>query len=76
MGLLRRALLLPVAGPIQGALWVADKVAEAADEELNSPASIKRQLQLLEDALLAGDLSEEAYDEAETDLLLRLKARS
>lgn len=73
MGLLRSLLTFPVSGPIQGSLWIAGKIHEAAEQELNDPGTIRRELQRLETALLAGEISEEAYDEAELVLLTRLR---
>lgn len=73
MGVLTSLLTLPVAGPMRGSFWVAGKIAEAADRELNDPAAIRRELRRLEEALLAGQLSEEAYEEAEIALLARLR---
>ena len=75
MGLLRSVLTFPVAAPIKGSLWVARKVHEAADTELNSPAALKRQLAALEAELLAGRITEDEYDEVEADLLTRLLER-
>lgn len=73
MGLLTSLLTLPVAGPMKGSLWIAKKIHEAADQELNDPAAIRRELAALESALLAGEISEDAYDEAELVLLTRLR---
>lgn len=73
MGLLRSLVSLPVAGPIKGSLWVARKIHEAAEQQLNDPAAIRSELQRLEAALLAGEISEEVYDEAELVLLARLR---
>ncbi|MFT4784758.1 MAG: hypothetical protein ACI9IV_002506 [Paracoccaceae bacterium] len=74
MGILKTLLLLPVKGPMDGALWLTQKIHGAAAEEFNNPAMIKRALQELERGLLAGEISEDDYDEAETALLIRLKA--
>ncbi|MEL6620758.1 MAG: gas vesicle protein GvpG [Pseudomonadota bacterium] len=74
MGLLRSLVLLPVKGPVDGAVWVANKVNESVQQEWNNPASVRKALVSLEQQLLAGEISEEAYDAAETELLLRLKA--
>ena len=76
MGLVSKLLLLPIKGPADGALWVASKVAEQAEKERNSPVAIKAALAQAEAQLLAGELSEDAYDDLETELLLRLKAAS
>ena len=74
MGLMRTLLALPVKGPLDGTLWVAGKIAEAAGQELNDPRTIRAELREAERRLLAGELDEDAYDEIETALLLRLKA--
>lgn len=74
MGILRSLLALPVAGPMRGSLWVAGKIAEAAENHLNDPRAIRRELQRMEEALIAGEISEDEYDLAETALLSRLKA--
>ena len=75
MGLLRALLALPVKGPVNGALLVARKVEEAANKELNDPATLRKSLAQLEMQLLSGEISEEAYDEAEPVLLLRLRGQ-
>ncbi|MEO0667442.1 MAG: gas vesicle protein GvpG [Pseudomonadota bacterium] len=74
MGLLSSLILLPVKGPMDGAVWVANKVNESVQQEWNNPASIRKALVSLEKQLLAEEISEDAYDAAETELLLRLKA--
>lgn len=76
MGLIKSLLTLPVAGPIKSTTWIAGKIHEAAETEYNDPGMIRRSLTSLEQQLLAGDISEEEYDDAETALLLRLKAAS
>lgn len=75
MGLLRTLVTLPVAGPLQGSLWIARKIHEAAEQELNDPAAIRRALARLEQQLLAGEISEEAYDTVELELLQRLQGQ-
>ena len=74
MGLLRSLVLLPIKGPMDGAVWVASKVNESVQQEWNNPASIRKALVTLEKQLLAEEITEDAYDVAETELLLRLKA--
>jgi hypothetical protein len=74
MGLLSSLLLLPVAAPLQGSLWVARQIAEGVDNERNSPAALRQALREAEARLIAGELSEEEYDLQETDLLERLRA--
>ena len=74
MGLSRSLVLLPVKGPMDGAVWVASKVNESVQQEWNNPASIRKALVTLEKQLLTEEITEDAYDVAETELLLRLKA--
>lgn len=74
MGLLSTLLLAPVSGPLKGTSWVANKIYEAADQEFKDPATIKLALSKLEQALLAGEISEDTYDDLEEELLLRLRA--
>lgn len=76
MGLLRTLLTAPVSAPVKGTFWIAQKIEEAADAEINNPAEIRRTLAALEQKLLAGEISEVDYDAAETTLLQRLKAMS
>ncbi len=73
MGLVRALLTLPVKGPVQSGLWVARKVHETAEVEFNDPAALRKMLVSLEQQLLNGDISEAAYDKAETEILMRLR---
>jgi len=73
MGLLRSLLMLPVKAPLDGVLWVAGQIHEAAQAEINDPATLRKALQNLEKDLLAGTITEDAYDEAETHILMRLR---
>jgi hypothetical protein len=72
MGLLSRLLTAPVSLPVSGALWVAAKVVECAEAELTDPATIRAALEALERDLLAGKISEDAFEAAEAELLARL----
>jgi hypothetical protein len=74
MGLLRTLLLLPVKGPMDGALWVTQKIVETAETEVNNPATLRKSLQMLEWDLMAGRITEDQYDVAEMQILMRLKA--
>ena len=73
MGLLRSLVLLPLKGPMDAALWVTGQILTAAEEEMNDPGTLRRALLALEQDLLAGRISEEDYDAAETQILLRLR---
>jgi len=73
MGLLSRLLLAPVNLPMSSTLWLARKLSEAAETELNDPATLRAALAEAERRLVAGEMPEEEYDRLETDILLRLK---
>ena len=74
IGLLAKAIALPVTGPVRGAVWTAKQIAKSAEQERNSPAAIRAALREAEAQLLAGTLSEDDYDRIEDDLLARLDA--
>jgi len=74
MGLFK-LLAAPITAPLNSALWVAEKIHEAALDAYTDPAEIRRALGRLERQLLAGEISEDAYEEAELLLLQRLQGR-
>jgi hypothetical protein len=73
MGFLTGLLLLPLA-PLRGTIWLAEKLAEYAESELNDEQAIRRLLLEAEAALESGELSAGQYDEIEDELLDRLEA--
>ncbi|MEL6977970.1 MAG: gas vesicle protein GvpG [Pseudomonadota bacterium] len=73
MGLVTTLLTLPVAGPLQAAWWLAEKIHDQALQAMNDPAEIKRCILRLEAMLEAGEIDEETYETAELALLTRLR---
>ena len=73
MGLLTSLLTLPISGPIKASWWLAEKLHEQAIAAMNDPAEIKRELVRLEEALEAGELTEEEFEDLELELLTRLR---
>ena len=71
MGLLRELVLLPLA-PVRGVVWVAEQIAAEAEHELYDPGVIRRHLDELAFALDEGEIDEDEYAEAESELLDRL----
>ncbi|MFE5734942.1 gas vesicle protein GvpG [Streptomyces sp. NPDC056528] len=71
MGLLTQLLTLPVA-PVRGAVWVAQRVVEQAEDEYYDPAPVWRELRELESRLVRGEIDQEAFDRREDELLDRL----
>jgi gas vesicle protein GvpG len=72
MGLLSGVLLLPLA-PLRGTVWIAEKLVEYAESELNDEASVRRLLVEVEIAFENGELSEAEYEQIEDELLDRLE---
>ena len=72
MGLISGLVLLPLA-PLRGTIWIAEQLAEYAEEQLDDERAIRRLLLEAEAALEAGDLSEAEFDRIEDELLDRLE---
>ncbi|MCX5416242.1 gas vesicle protein GvpG [Streptomyces sp. NBC_00059] len=73
MGLLTGLLLLPLA-PVRGVAWVAEKVNDAAERELNDPQVIRARLAALNLELEDGHIGLEEFEREEEELLDRLHA--
>lgn len=71
MGLLTQLATLPLA-PVRGAVWVIERVVEAAENEYYDPGPVERELAALERRLLSGEIDEETFDRQEDELLDRL----
>ncbi len=76
MGLLSGVLTLPLA-PVRGVVWVADHLEQEAQRVLTETdaATIRAQLQRLEEALHRGELDEAEFERREDELLRRLAAQ-
>jgi hypothetical protein len=73
MGLISGILTLPLA-PVRGTVWIAERVQEAAEEELQDESAIRTALLELEAAREAGTLDEKEIAAAEDELLEQLVA--
>ena len=73
MGLISGLLMLPLA-PVRGTIWIAERIHEQAEAELNDERAIQAQLMEIEAAREAGEIDEETAAEAEDILLERLIA--
>ncbi|MGZ8742896.1 MAG: gas vesicle protein GvpG [Nocardioides sp.] len=71
MGLITGLLGLPVA-PLRGAVWAAEQVRQQAEEEFYDPARIKAQLEEVDRAQSAGELSDDEATAIEDELVERL----
>lgn len=68
MGLIKELSLLPIA-PLRFTVWIAEKVAEQADREQNSPEARVRRLREIEDARARGELGDEEAAELEAQVI-------
>ena len=73
MGFLTGVLLLPLA-PLRATIWLAEKLADYAEQELADEPSVRRLLVEAEIAFESGELSESEYELVEDELLARLEA--
>jgi gas vesicle protein GvpG len=71
MGLFTGLITLPLA-PVRGVAWIGEQVREQATREVSGPAEISQRLADLEEALAAGEISEEEHAEAEEQLVAEL----
>jgi hypothetical protein len=74
MGLLTGLLTLPLA-PVRGTIWIAERLLEEAERELNDPAALEQQLLEAEARCERGELSADEFERIEDELLRRLTAR-
>jgi len=73
MGMLIDLLALPLTGPINGTIWIAEKLLEQAENEMYDESKVRAKLMEMEMLLDLGDISEETYMAAEEELLERLR---
>jgi hypothetical protein len=64
-------LLLPLA-PVRGTVWIAERLLEEAERELDDPAAIERRLADAEAAHERGELTDDELADIEDELLRRL----
>jgi hypothetical protein len=74
MGLFTGLLTLPLA-PVRGTIWIAERLLEEAERELNDPVAIEQQLLDAEERYERGEISAEDFERIEDELLRRLTAR-
>jgi hypothetical protein len=74
MGLITGLLTLPLA-PVRGTMWIAERLLEEAERELNDPAAIEQELVEAEARYERGEISGEEFERLEDELLRRLTAK-
>lgn len=73
MGLLKHLLGWPVTGPLFLSRYSVQKTYDVAVEELTDPEPVRERLMELQMKLDAGEIDEQAYLEAEAELMERLR---
>ena len=73
MGLITGLLTLPLA-PVRGTVWIAERILEQAEADVDDEGAIVTQLMEIDAAREAGEISEQEAAEAEDILLERLIA--
>jgi hypothetical protein len=71
VGLITGLLTLPLA-PVRGTAWLAERILEQAESELDEDATLRSGFAELRAAHEAGELSEEEMYAAENELIERL----
>jgi Gas vesicle protein G len=73
VGLITGLLTLPLA-PVRGTVWIAERILEQAEAELDDEGAIMTRLMEIDAAREAGEIGEQEAAEAEDVLLERLIA--
>lgn len=68
MGLFSAVFGLPLA-PVRGVMWIGEIVRRQVEDELYSPAALRRRLEEVDEARASGQLSDEEAAEAESRIL-------
>jgi len=71
MGLFTGLLTLPLA-PVRGVVWLGEQLEHEALRQLNDPARLRRELEEVDAAYAAGEISAAERDERQDDLVARL----
>jgi Gas vesicle protein G len=74
VGLLTGLLGLPLA-PVRGVVSLAEQIRDHAEEQYYDPVRIRAELERVDEARGAGEISDEEAAELENELLQRLMVR-
>ncbi|MEU2253764.1 gas vesicle protein GvpG [Nocardia xishanensis] len=71
MGLLSAIFTLPLA-PVRGVIWLGEIIQDEVERKLHDPATIRRELEAIDEAAAAGQLTEEERVQAQQAVLDRM----
>jgi gas vesicle protein GvpG len=74
MGLVKQLVLLPLA-PVRGVLWLTERIADAAELEMDDPDELRRRMAEAQLAYELGEIDERELEAQEDALLERLNRR-
>ncbi|CAD5971376.1 Putative gas vesicle synthesis protein, GvpG-like [Planktothrix tepida] len=67
-------LCFPVTGPLNGLIWIGEKIEERANTEYDDTENLHKLLLSLQLAYDMGNISEEEFEIQEEELLLKIQA--
>ncbi|MEU7763687.1 gas vesicle protein GvpG [Nocardia sp. NPDC049190] len=71
MGLLSSIFTLPLA-PVRGVIWLGEVIQDQVEQQLRDPATIRREIEAIDEAAAAGRLSEQERKQAQQAVLDRM----
>jgi Gas vesicle protein G len=71
MGFITGLVTLPLA-PVRGTMWIAERLLDEAERELEDPELLEWELDEAEAAWERGELTDEEFAEIEEDLVARM----
>lgn len=73
-GVVTSILSLPLA-PVRGVIWLGELIQDQVDQKMHDPAIMRRELEEIDAAAAAGQLSEEERRQAQQAVLDRMTGR-
>ena len=67
-------LMAPITAPIGGISWIAEKILEQANTEIDDQENLHKRLLALQLAFDMGEILEEEFEAQEEELLLAIQA--
>jgi len=72
--MLKQLLLLPIMGPLNGVVWIAEQIQERTNTEFDAQENLHKQLLSLQLSFDIGEISEEDFEIQEEEILLKIQA--
>ena len=71
--MLTKLLLLPIMGPLNGVVWIAEKIQERTNTEFDAQENLHKQLLSLQLSFDIGEIGEEEFEVQEEEILLKIQ---